>query len=190
MAAELAVSSGTSTIVLDIRRGDGAAGCFHYTMSVLAATDRLVQQSPDIAAAKLRAVVATQKALKQDTRHHCPQQAFPTARGSDVVRRDLPYYQAAITPAFVAGCTRWHRWLEEDRRRTGLSYSSALPQELRHASPTQWPLHGALRINGRRVRGMSAFWVVAKQFGAALMGAEPSGCSWPKNEPAARERRW
>jgi hypothetical protein len=66
MAAELAVSSGTSTIILGIRRGDGAAGCFDYTMSVLAATDRLVEQSSDIAAAMLRALVATQKALKQD----------------------------------------------------------------------------------------------------------------------------
>ena len=50
MAAELALSSGTGTIVLDVRRGDGPPGCFDYTMPVLATTDQVVEQSPDIAA--------------------------------------------------------------------------------------------------------------------------------------------
>src|SRR5689334_15840515 len=49
-AAELALSSGTGTIVLDVRRGDGPPGCFDYTMPVLATTDQVVEQSPDIAA--------------------------------------------------------------------------------------------------------------------------------------------
>jgi len=66
MATELAVTSGVGTIVLDVRRGDGPAGCFDYTMPVLATTDRLIERSPEIAAAAVRALVAAQNALKTD----------------------------------------------------------------------------------------------------------------------------
>ena len=40
MATEIAVTTGVGTIVLDVRRGDGPAGCFDYTLPVLATTDR------------------------------------------------------------------------------------------------------------------------------------------------------
>ena len=66
MATEIAVTSGTGTIVLDVRRGDGPPGCFDYTMPVLATTERLIESSPETAAAALRALVAAQNALKQD----------------------------------------------------------------------------------------------------------------------------
>src|SRR5438067_901385 len=39
MATEIAVTNGTGTIVLDVRRGDGPPGCFDYTMPVLAMRD-------------------------------------------------------------------------------------------------------------------------------------------------------
>ncbi len=51
MGAEVAVRSGAGTIVLDIRRGDGPKPCFNYTMASVAATDRLIEREPDIAAA-------------------------------------------------------------------------------------------------------------------------------------------
>ena len=113
MAAELALSSGTGTIVLDVRRGDGPAGCFDYTMPVLAATDRVVEQSPDIAAAALRALVATQNALKQDVTLATTvgKKRFPPHEATliaDIVRRDLPYYEA-ITPASVAAINEFAR---------------------------------------------------------------------------------
>src|SRR5204863_5689524 len=66
MATEIAVTSGSGTIVLDVRRGDGPAGSFDYTMPVLATTERLIERSPETAAAALRALVATQNALKAD----------------------------------------------------------------------------------------------------------------------------
>src|SRR5438067_8493645 len=66
MATEIAVTSGTGTIVLDVRRGDGPPGCFDYTMPVLASTERLVRESPEIAAAAVRALVAAQNLLKAD----------------------------------------------------------------------------------------------------------------------------
>jgi NitT/TauT family transport system substrate-binding protein len=75
MAAELALSSGTGTMVLDVRRGDGPPGCFDYTMPVLAATGP-------------------------------PHEATLIA---NIVRRDLPYYEAAITPASVAAINAFVR---------------------------------------------------------------------------------
>ena len=43
MGAEIAVTSGIGTIVLDVRRGDGPPGCFFYTMPALVTTDRLIE---------------------------------------------------------------------------------------------------------------------------------------------------
>jgi NitT/TauT family transport system substrate-binding protein len=63
MGAEVAVRRGVGTVVLDVRRGDGPPGCFNYTMSALAATDRLIEHSPELAAAAVRALVKTQAAL-------------------------------------------------------------------------------------------------------------------------------
>jgi ABC-type nitrate/sulfonate/bicarbonate transport system substrate-binding protein len=64
MATELAVSQGFGTVVLDVRRGDGPAGCFDYTMGVLAATERMVEQAPDIAACFLKDVTHDQAAAR------------------------------------------------------------------------------------------------------------------------------
>src|SRR5206468_2874651 len=66
MGAEVAVRRGVGTIVLDVRRGDGPKACFDYTMSSLAATDRLIERSPEVAHAATRALVKTQAALKED----------------------------------------------------------------------------------------------------------------------------
>ena len=101
MATELAVTRGIGTVVLDVRRGDGPPGCFDYTMPVLAATERLVEQSPEIAAAAVRALVATQDALKADPSRAAEvgEKRFPpreTGLIAGIVARDLPYYDAAI----------------------------------------------------------------------------------------------
>ena len=66
MGTEVAVRRGVGTVVLDVRRGDGPKTCFNYTMSALAATDRLVEDSPEVAAAAVRAMVKTQAALRAD----------------------------------------------------------------------------------------------------------------------------
>lgn len=112
MATELAVTSGMGTIVLDVRRGDGPAGCFDYTMPVLAVTDRLVQSSPDIAAAALRALVATQQALKADVScaTEVGRKRFPPREArliAGIVERDLPFYDAAISERSVAAVNRF-----------------------------------------------------------------------------------
>src|ERR1035437_8092783 len=66
MGTEVAVRSGAGTVVLDVRRGDGPPQCFSYTMASIATTDRLIAQSPEKAAAAVRAIVATLNALKKD----------------------------------------------------------------------------------------------------------------------------
>jgi NitT/TauT family transport system substrate-binding protein len=51
MGAEVAVRRGVGTIVLDVRRGDGPKPCFNYTMASIATTDRLIERTPETAAA-------------------------------------------------------------------------------------------------------------------------------------------
>src|SRR5215207_6030281 len=112
MATELAVTRGVGTIVLDVRRGDGPAGCFDYTMPVLATTDRLIERSPQEAAAALRALVATQQALKADAARAAEvgNKRFPPREAgliAGIVERDLPFYDAAISEHSVAAINRF-----------------------------------------------------------------------------------
>lgn len=112
MATELAVTSGVGSIVLDVRRGDGPPGCFDYTMPVLATTDRLIERSPEVAAAAVRALVAAQSALKADVSRatEVGEKRFPpreTGLIAGIVRRDLPYYDAAISERSVSAINRF-----------------------------------------------------------------------------------
>jgi NitT/TauT family transport system substrate-binding protein len=114
MATELAVTMGTGRIVLDVRRGDGPPGCFDYTMPVLATTERLIERSPEIAAAAVRALVATQNALKQDVSRatEVGHKRFPPREAgliAGIVRRDLPFYDASISEASVVAINAFAR---------------------------------------------------------------------------------
>jgi ABC-type nitrate/sulfonate/bicarbonate transport system substrate-binding protein len=114
MGAEIAVRRGVGTVVLDVRRGDGPSECFNYTMPVIAATDALIARSPRTAVAAVRAIVNTQRVLNGD-----PQLAFKVGRTLfpaseaelivDLIRRDLPFYDPAVSPEFVASMTRFSR---------------------------------------------------------------------------------
>jgi ABC-type nitrate/sulfonate/bicarbonate transport system substrate-binding protein len=114
MGAEVAVRRGVGTIVLDVRRGDGPKRCFDYTMSALATTDRLIAQSPDVAAAAVRALVKTQNALRADVGRatEVGRKLFPPQEAeliAELIRRDLPYYDPTISPEFVAGMNQFAR---------------------------------------------------------------------------------
>jgi ABC-type nitrate/sulfonate/bicarbonate transport system substrate-binding protein len=114
MATELAVTSGIGAIVLDVRRGDGPPGCFDYTMPVLATTDRLIERSPEVAAGALRALVAAQNALKADVSRatEVGENRFPPREAgliADIIRRDLPFYDAAISEKSVAAINQFAR---------------------------------------------------------------------------------
>lgn len=114
MGTEVAVRGGFGTVVLDVRRGDGPKGCFDYTMASIAASERLIARAPDEAAAAVRAIVKTQAALKQDVAQSAAvgRKLFPPSEAPfivDLIRRDLPYYDAAISPAFVEGMNDFAR---------------------------------------------------------------------------------
>jgi NitT/TauT family transport system substrate-binding protein len=112
MAAEIAVTRGVGTVVLDVRRGDGPQEAFNYTMAAVAATDKLIARQPEAAAAAVRAIVKTQAALRRDLSlaAQVGRALFPETEAgliAELVRRDLPYYDATIAPEFVAGMSRF-----------------------------------------------------------------------------------
>jgi ABC-type nitrate/sulfonate/bicarbonate transport system substrate-binding protein len=115
MGAEIAVLSGAGTLVIDARRGDGPAQAFNYTMATLATTERLIADRPNEAAGAVRALVAAQKALRADVTLAAKIGAslFPDESEHIVtlVRRDLPYYEAKLTPDFIVGMNAFARAL-------------------------------------------------------------------------------
>lgn len=114
MGAEVAMRRGIGTIVLDVRRGDGPKPCFNYTAATIATTDALITRAPENVAAAVRAVVKTQAALKADVTRAAEvgRKLFPSSEAAlitDLIRRDLPYYDASLSPAFIAGMTQFAR---------------------------------------------------------------------------------
>jgi NitT/TauT family transport system substrate-binding protein len=108
MGTEVAVRRGVGTVILDVRRGDGPKPCFNYTMASLAATDRLINSSPETAAAAIRAIVKTQAALREDPGRatEVGRKLFPASEAAliaELIRRDLPFYDASISAEFVTG---------------------------------------------------------------------------------------
>ncbi len=114
MGAEVAIRSGAGTLVLDIRRGDGPPVCFDYTMASLATTDALIARDPAAAGGAVRAIVNTHAALKEnlDLATQVGRKLFP-AHEAELIRglieRDLPYYDATISPEFVTGMKAFAR---------------------------------------------------------------------------------
>ena len=114
MGTEVAVRRGVGTVVLDVRRGDGPKPCFNYTMASIASSDRLIERSPETAAAAVRAMVKTHAALKQNVAlaTEIGRKLFPPSEAeliAELIRRDLPYYDASISKDFVAGMNQFSR---------------------------------------------------------------------------------
>lgn len=109
MGAELAVRRGVGTVVLDARRDVGTPD---YTMASIVAADRLIERSPETAAAAVRAIVKAQRALKgnPDLASDIGRRRFPETEAgviADIVRRDLPYYDASLPPAAIERMIRF-----------------------------------------------------------------------------------
>jgi ABC-type nitrate/sulfonate/bicarbonate transport system substrate-binding protein len=112
MRLALAEKAGIAKLHLDLRRGDGPPGALHYNFAALTMTDALINKEPEVAAAAVRAIVATQKVLKAD-----PSQArkvgdelFPGEEAEMIpvlVGRDAPFYDATITPEAVVGLNKF-----------------------------------------------------------------------------------
>jgi NitT/TauT family transport system substrate-binding protein len=114
MGTEVAVRRGVGTVVIDARRGDGPKACFNYTAATIAATDALIAREPDKAAAAVRAIVKTQAALCAEVNRatEVGNKLFPPSEAAliaELIRRDLPYYDASLSPDFVAGMSAFAR---------------------------------------------------------------------------------
>lgn len=114
MAAEVAVRSGAGTIVIDARRGDGPKTAFGFTFSAIAAADGLLEDRPGIGAAAQRAMQRVHAALREapERATDVGRKIFPpdeAALIAELVRRDAPYYDAAITPASVSSLNAFAR---------------------------------------------------------------------------------
>jgi ABC-type nitrate/sulfonate/bicarbonate transport system substrate-binding protein len=114
MGAEVAVRRGVGNVVLDVRRGDGPKACFNYTMAAIATTEALIARSPETAAAAARAIAKTHAALKRDVSlaTKVGEKLFPPSEAeliAELIRRDLPYYDTAISHDFVAGMKQFAR---------------------------------------------------------------------------------
>jgi NitT/TauT family transport system substrate-binding protein len=99
---------GVSKVHLDLRRGDGPPGARFYNFPMLATTTEVVEKHPDVAAAAIRAVVKTQKALRADPSlaAQVGKALFPAEEAdliATLIERDAPFYEASITKEAVNG---------------------------------------------------------------------------------------
>jgi ABC-type nitrate/sulfonate/bicarbonate transport system substrate-binding protein len=99
---------------LGAKRGDGPKACFNYTAATIATSDALIARAPDAATAAVRAVAKTQAALKADVTQakKVGDKLFPPSEAAlitDLIRRDLPYYDATLSRDFFAGMSAFAR---------------------------------------------------------------------------------
>jgi ABC-type nitrate/sulfonate/bicarbonate transport system substrate-binding protein len=114
MGAAIAVRSGIGALVIDARRADGPPAAQHYTFPALVTTDRKIDEQPEVVAAAVRAIVAAQRALKEDPERATGvgKKLFPAMEAgliAELVRRDAPFYDPAITAEAVAAMNRFAR---------------------------------------------------------------------------------
>ena len=74
----------------------------------------MIERSPETAAAAVRAMVKTQAALKANVARatEVGRKLFPPSEAeliAELIRRDLPYYDASISRDFVAGMNQFSR---------------------------------------------------------------------------------
>ncbi|MBN9062678.1 MAG: nitrate ABC transporter substrate-binding protein [Rhizobiales bacterium 65-9] len=117
MAAEIATRSGVGTVVFDARRDASPADAFGYTFASVATRASLPAERPEEAAAIVRGICAAQSALRSDVSlaARVGQALFPAREAAlitDIVRRDLPFYDAAISRETVNGMSRFARALK------------------------------------------------------------------------------
>lgn len=112
MGSEVAVRRGLGKILVDVRRGDDPAEVRRFTFAGLATTEALIEHTPERAAAAVRAIVNTQKALRAEPalaaevgRRRFPGEAAELI--ATVVERDRPFYDPVIYEEAVAGLNRF-----------------------------------------------------------------------------------
>ena len=112
MGSEVAVRRGVGKILVDVRRGDDPARVRRFTFAGVATTEALIEREPEHAAALVRAIVKSQKALRAEPalarevgRRRFPEEAAELI--ATVVERDLPFYDPVISEDAVDGLNRF-----------------------------------------------------------------------------------
>jgi NitT/TauT family transport system substrate-binding protein len=114
MGTEIAVRGGYGIVVADARRIDGQKECFNYTCPAITTSDALIASAPEKVAAAVRAIAKTQAALKADVNRagEVGRKLFPPMEADlivELVRRDLPFYDATLSRDFITGMTAFLR---------------------------------------------------------------------------------
>jgi len=112
MGSEAAIRQGVGKILLDVRRGDDPAEVRHFTFAALATTDALIARDPERAAAAVRAIVKTQRALRAEPARAAEvgRRRFPPEAAeliAPIVDRDLPFYDPVISEEAIARLNRF-----------------------------------------------------------------------------------
>jgi len=113
MGAEVAVRNGIGTVVLDARR-EASPEAKGYTFPALVATEKTVRERPEVARAAIKAVMAAQDTLKRNPERatEVGKKLFPPTEASliaELIRRDAPFYDPAISPKSVEAMNRFAR---------------------------------------------------------------------------------
>ena len=103
--------NGIGTLVLDARR-DGSEEAKGYTFPALVTTQKLIDENPAAAAGAVRAIMNAQRALKEDPEKatEVGRKLFPPTEASliaELIRRDLPFYDASISKKAVDSMNRF-----------------------------------------------------------------------------------
>jgi NitT/TauT family transport system substrate-binding protein len=113
MGAEVAVRRGVGTVVLDARR-DGDEEVRGYTFPALVCAERTITERPHAARAAMKAVKEAQQALRKDPERalEIGKRLFPSTEAgmiAELIRRDAPFYDPAISEKSVAAMNRFAR---------------------------------------------------------------------------------
>ncbi len=114
MGAEIAVSRGVGTVVLDVRRGDGPPAAWYYTFPALVTSEKKIEKEPGAVEGAIRAIVKAQRALRTDVAKATAvgRKIFPHTEAETIaklIERDLPYYDPAISEEVVVKMNRFAR---------------------------------------------------------------------------------
>jgi ABC-type nitrate/sulfonate/bicarbonate transport system substrate-binding protein len=115
MGAEVAVKSGIGTLVLDARR-EGSEEAKGYTFPALVTSDKVIRENPAAARAAINAVKAAQQILKNNPARatEVGEKLFPPQEAgmiAELIRRDVPFYDPAISEKTVEAMNRFAREL-------------------------------------------------------------------------------
>ena len=113
MGAEVAVRNGIGTLVLDARR-EGSAEAKGYTFPALVCAEKTIKEKPETARAAIKAVVSAQNELKRNPERATAvgKKLFPPTEASmiaELIRRDAPFFDPAISKASVESMNRFAR---------------------------------------------------------------------------------